>query len=125
MGKAVRKLGPNRYALDRSTVDSNIKNMSPLFTQIRATPQVEDGVPSGFLLTEIQPNSIFQQIGLQDGDLLKTVNGQPVGDPVKALGLLQSLQDQSQITLNVVRNGAPQQIYYNITGAAPSAAFDH
>jgi general secretion pathway protein C len=122
----IHKLGPNRYALDRSTVDSNIQNMAPLFTQIRATPQVQNGVTNGFLLTEIQPHSIFQQIGLQDGDLLQTVNGQPVGDPVKALGLLQSLQGQSQITLNVVRNGTPQQIYYNIQGGpVPAATFDH
>jgi general secretion pathway protein C len=105
-------------------VDNNIKNMAPLFSQIRATPKMQDGVADGFLLTEIQPNSIFQQIGLQDGDLLKSVNGQPVGDPVKALGLLQSLQGQSQITLNVVRKGTPKQIYYNILGA-PSAAYDH
>ena len=113
-GAGIRQLGPNRYMLDRATVDSNIKNMAPLFTEIRATPQLENGVADGFLLSEIQPNSIFQQIGLQDGDLLKAVNGQNVGDPAKALTLLQSLQGQSVITLNLVRNGVPQLVYYRI-----------
>ena len=114
IAKGIHQLAPNQYVLDRSTVDSNLKNLAPLFTQIRATPQIENGVANGFLLTEIQPNSIFQQIGLQDGDVLQSVNGQSVGDPAKAFGLLQSLQDQSVITLNVIRNGAAQQVSYSI-----------
>ena len=114
LGPGIHRLSANRYVLDRATVDRNLKNMAPLFTQIRATPQMANGVASGFLLTEIQPNSIFQQIGLQNGDMLKAINGESVGDPAKALTLLQSLQDQSIITLNVVRDGAPQLIYYRI-----------
>jgi len=113
-GRGIRRMGANRYMLDRSTVDSNLKNMAPLFTQIRATPQIENGAAHGFRLTEIQPNSIFQQIGLQDGDLLNAVNGQSVGDPAKALVMLQSLQTMPSITLDVVRNGAPTQLHYNI-----------
>jgi general secretion pathway protein C len=113
-GRGIRRMGTNRYMLDRSTVNSNLKNMAPLFTQIRATPQIENGVAHGFRLTEIQPDSIFQQIGLQNGDLLNAVNGQSVGDPAKALVMLQSLQTMPAITLDVVRNGAPTQLHYNI-----------
>jgi general secretion pathway protein C len=110
----VHKIAPNRYVLDRATVDSNLKNMAPLFMEIRATPQIQNGVANGFLLTEIQPNSIFQQLGLEDGDVLQTVNGQSVGDPAKAFALLQSLRDKSVITLNVIRNGAAHQVSYSI-----------
>ena len=112
--RGIRQLSANNYLLTRSTLDSNLKNMAPLFTQIRATPQMENGVANGFRLTEIQPDSIFQQIGLQDGDLLKSVNGQTVGDPAKAMMMLQSLQSQPSITINVVRNGTPTTLHYNI-----------
>jgi type II secretion system protein C len=114
LGPGVRKLAPNRYLLTRATVNSNLNNMSPLFTQIRAVPNIENGASNGFRLSEIQPNSIFQQIGLQNGDLLTSVNGQPVGNPAKAMALMQTLQSQSSITLNVVRNGAPTQLFYFI-----------
>ncbi len=112
--RGVRRITPNRYLLERSTVDSNLKNMEPLFTQIRAIPNLQNGHSNGFLLSEIQPGSIFQQIGLQDGDLLTAVNGQTVGDPAKAMALMQTLQSQSSITVNVTRNGAPTRLYYNI-----------
>lgn len=113
-GAGVHPLGTNRFLLDRAAVDDNLKNMAPLFTQIRATPNLVNGAASGYRLTEIQPNSIFQQIGLRDGDLLNAVNGQKVGDPAKAMTMLQGLQSQSSITLNVMRNGAPVQLFYNI-----------
>jgi general secretion pathway protein C len=75
---------------------------------------MQNGAMNGFLLSEIQPNSIFKQIGLRDGDLLNAVNGQPVNDPGKAMTMLQSLQNQPSITLNVVRNGVPTQLHYFI-----------
>lgn len=110
----VRRLAPNRYLLARSTVDADLQNPAPLFTQIRAIPSVQSGGPRGFRLSEIQPGSLFQQIGLQDGDLLTDVSGQPVGDPMKALAMLQTLRGRSSVTLQVIRNGSPVQLYYAI-----------
>jgi general secretion pathway protein C len=110
----VHKLSPNRYVLDRSTVNKNLQNMAQLFTEIRAIPNLQNGAAQGFRLSEIQPGSIFQQIGLTDGDILTAAGGEPVNDPVKAMSLLDSLRNRSAITLNVIRNGAPVQLYYNI-----------
>ena len=110
----IRKLAPNQYAIDRSTVNSNMQNMSQLFTQIRALPDLQNGASNGFRLSEIQPGSIFEQIGLQDGDVLTTVSGQQIGDPARAMQMLSTLQSKSNITLNVLRNGAPVQLSYTI-----------
>jgi general secretion pathway protein C len=111
----VRQIDPNRYVLDRSTLDSNLNNLPSLFTQMRAIPNLgPDGQSHGFKLSEIQPDSIFQQIGLRDGDILTGVGGQNVGDPAKAIQLLNSLRDQNSISLTVMRDGQPMQLQYNI-----------
>jgi general secretion pathway protein C len=110
----VRRLSSNRFVLARATLDNNMNNMAKLFTEIRATPNLENGSANGFRLSEIVPGSIFDQIGLRDGDILTGAEGQSVNDPMKALSLVQTLRDRSSITLNVVRNGAPMQIFYNI-----------
>jgi general secretion pathway protein C len=88
--------------------------MSQLFTQIRAVPNLHNGTSDGFRLSEIVPGSIFQQMGLQDGDVLTGVSGQPIGNPARAMQMLSTLQSRSNITLNVLRNGAPVQISYTI-----------
>ena len=72
-------------------VNSNMVNMAKLFTEIRAVPNLENGTSQGFRLSEIEPGSIFQNLGLQDGDVLTSVSGQPVGDPAKAIPSLCAL----------------------------------
>lgn len=110
----VHKLGPNRYAISRSTVNDNVSHMAQLFTEMRASPNFENGKSNGFMLSEIQPGSIFQQIGLHNGDVLTDVSGQPVSDPAKAMQLLSTLNQQSSITLTVIRNGTPINLSYSI-----------
>ncbi|HEY2663487.1 MAG TPA: type II secretion system protein N, partial [Candidatus Binataceae bacterium] len=51
----VHSMGQNRYQVDRSTVDSNLNNMSQLLTQMRAIPNIQNGKSNGFSLSEIQP----------------------------------------------------------------------
>ena len=78
----VRQIDPNHYVLARTTLDNNLSNMASLFTQVRAIPNLgANGQSNGFKLSEIQPDSIFQQIGLRDGDVLTDVSGQSVSDP--------------------------------------------
>ncbi len=110
----VHKLGPDRYAISRSTVNDNVNHMAQLFTEMRAVPNFENGKSNGFMLSEIQPGSIFQQIGLLNGDVLTDVSGHPVSDPAKAMQLLSTLDNQSSITLTVIRNGAPMRLSYSI-----------
>ncbi len=111
----VREINPNRYVLDRSTVNNNLNNLAALFTQVRAIPNLgPDGQSHGFRLSEIQPDSIFQQIGLRDGDVLTGVGGQSVGDPAQAMQLLAALRNQNSVSLTVMRSGQAVQLQYNI-----------
>ncbi len=111
----IRQVDSNRYVLARSTVDNSLNNMASLFTQVRAIPNLgPDGQSNGFKLSEIQPDSVFQQIGLRDGDILTDVGGQRVGDPSKAFQLLSSLRTQNSINLTVLRGGQPIQLQYSI-----------
>jgi general secretion pathway protein C len=111
----VHQIDPNSYVLDRTTLNNNLSNMAELFTQVRAIPNLgADGQSNGFKLSEIQPDSLFQQIGLRDGDVLTGVSGQSVSDPTKAMQLLSTLRNQSSISLSVIRGGQPVQLQYNI-----------
>lgn len=112
--KGIRKLAPNHYAITRSTVNDNVHHMAQLFTEMRATPNFKGGKSTGFRLSEIQPGSVFEEIGLRDGDVLTSVSGHPVSDPAKALQLLSTLDQQSSITLSVIRNGTPMRLSYTI-----------
>jgi general secretion pathway protein C len=113
-GNAVRRLGSNHYMLQRTDVNKHLENLAQLFTQIRAVPNMVGGHADGYVLSNIQPDSIFQQIGLHDGDILMSVNGQEVRDPTQAMQLFTQLRSAESLTLQVLREGAPVQMHYTI-----------
>jgi type II secretion system protein C len=110
----VHQLSPNRYLIGRATVDQNLSNMGSLFTQIRAVPNLQNGSSNGFRLSQIQPGSIFQQMGLEEGDILTGAQGQQINDPMRAMALLSALRNSPSISVSVIRNGSPMQLYYTI-----------
>jgi general secretion pathway protein C len=110
----VRRTGAGRFMVDRSTVDSNLQNLSQLFTQMRAIPNIEDGKTNGFRLSEIQQGSMFEQIGLRDGDIVTGIGGQELNDPAQALTLLNAMRQRQSIEVSILRGGRPMQLEYDI-----------
>src|SRR5262249_15494821 len=85
-------------------VDAALDNMNQLFTQIRAVPHFEGGKSTGFRLFAIRQNSIFDQIGLKNGDIIQSINGTDINDPSRALALFQELRNERQISVKMFRN---------------------
>jgi type II secretion system protein C len=110
----VHRLSSNHYLIGRATIDRDLSNMGYLFTQIRAVPNLQNGSSDGFRLSQIQPGSIFEQIGLEDGDIVTGAQGQTVNNPMQAMALFNSLRNSPSIALTLIRNGAPMQLYYTI-----------
>jgi general secretion pathway protein C len=111
---SIRPMGPNHFAIDRSTVNGNLQNMMSLFTQMRAVPDIENGASKGFKLSEIQPGSVFQQMGLQDGDVVTGIGGQPLTDPREAMQLLSSMRNEDSVGISIIRGGRTMQFTYDI-----------
>jgi type II secretion system protein C len=112
--EGVRRLASNRYFIERTTFDRNLSNMGSLLTQVRALPNVQNGLSNGFRLSQIQPGSIFQQIGLQNGDIVTAAQGQPVTDPTRTMVLVSALRNSPAISISLIRNGSPLQLHYSI-----------
>jgi len=110
----VQKVSDNEYNIDKSEVDSALDNMNQLFTQIRAVPHFDGGQSTGFRLFAIRQNSIFDQIGLRNGDIIESVNGSDINDPAKALALFGDMRNQRQICVKIQRNKDLETVCYNI-----------
>jgi len=48
-------------------------------------PYFENGVPSGFRFVSIRPGSIYRGIGIENGDIIRRVDGKVVDTPEKML----------------------------------------
>jgi len=110
----VEDLGDNRYKIPKSTIDHSLGNMNQLLTQIRAMPNIQNGRTNGFSLSEIEPGSVFDEMGLQEGDVLQSVNGQNVTDPSQAMQMMSALRNVGSINIVVMRDGHPTTLTYQI-----------
>ncbi len=113
-GGGIQATNENEFVVPRSEVDNALENMSQLFTQIRAVPHFEGGQSIGFRLFAIRRGSLFDKIGLKNGDIITSINGTPMNDPSRALALLQEFRDASSIDLDTIRNQQPTKIHYSI-----------
>lgn len=88
-----------------------------LMKQARIRPFFSDGKPDGLLLYGIRNDSVFQQIGLKNGDIVKSINGSDTLSAQDAVTLYQSLdaslEEISDIRFTVLRRGKIQDIVYD------------
>lgn len=106
--------GENRYGLKRDELKAALSHSAELFTQIHAIPNIQNGKGSGFTLQEIEPGSVFEDLGLEDGDQLTAIDGRQLENPAEAVGLLSTIQTRSAVDITVLRDGRPVELHYDI-----------
>ncbi len=110
----LKKLGPNKFEASRAEVAKTMQNPATLFTQMRALPHVQNGKTDGFSISEVVPGSVFEQIGMRNGDLVTSIDGQPVTNPMQAMTLMAALQTRQSIDLTVSRGGGPINLHLDL-----------
>ena len=113
-GGGVQRVSDGRYVVDQREIASSTENLSQVLTQARALPYVEQGKTVGFRISEIVPGSIYEKIGLVNGDVVQRVNAQDVDDPGKFFQLYQGLKDESRISIDLLRNGQRITLNYDV-----------
>jgi general secretion pathway protein C len=110
----IRRTAGNKFLIDRRELEQTVDNLNEVFTQARAVPFFQDGKTVGFRVFAIKPGSVFERIGLKNGDVIKRVNGVELTDPTKAITLFTELQNEGHIAVDLERNKQAQNFSYDI-----------
>lgn len=68
----------------------------------------------GLRVQSVKTGGLYQQLGLQGGDVLQMLNGQNIGNPDQAFSLFRAALDSGNIQLSLIRVGQVQQFNYRI-----------
>jgi general secretion pathway protein C len=108
------QVGSGSYVIDQRALNASLDNIGQAMTDARLLPSVKDGKVEGFRASEVKPQGIFGTVGIKNGDILLRVNDFAIDSPEKAIQSFASLKGQSRIKLDLVRDGQPTSLNYDI-----------
>ena len=111
-GKGVRKLSSTSYQIERGMLNRKLKNLAALGQQARVVPNYHRGRYSGFRMIGMGSSSLFRDIGFQNGDIVKVINGNRIDSPNKALALYEGLKNKARLTVQIERGGMLKTLRY-------------
>lgn len=82
-----------------------------------ASPYVQNGQFMGFRLRPGRDRQLFQQLGLNNGDVLTEINGTRLNNPAQGLAILQELMNARRIEARVLRNGTEIPLAFVLDGS--------
>ncbi|CAH2031542.1 type II secretion system protein GspC [Trichlorobacter ammonificans] len=106
--------GGSSGIIEQRALNAALDNIGQAMTDARLLPSVKDGKVEGFRLSEVKPQGVFAAIGLRNGDVLQKINDFPVDSPEKAIQSFMTLKGQTRIKLDLIRDGAPTSLSYEI-----------
>lgn len=100
---------------DLSSVKAEImNNPQALLKYITLSQERNDEGLVGYRIGPGSDNRLFQEAGLQEGDIAVSINGADLANPAEMNRIWQSLSDASEISLTVQRDGQLHDIYIGL-----------
>lgn len=114
LDKNISKVSDTKFTVQRSLVDNILQNQAEIMRSARIVPHEQNGQVVGVKLYGIRRSSLLGKLGLQNGDLLRTINGYDMSSPDSALEAYSRLRSASNLTVAVTRRGRAMSLEYDI-----------
>ncbi|MCP4692330.1 MAG: PDZ domain-containing protein, partial [Desulfobacterales bacterium] len=101
-------------SVSKTELDKQAGNLSQILRDMTIRPYIPDGKPEGVTLLNMKENSVFTQMGFQNGDIITGVNGERIESVSEALNFYKRLKSSSRVAVNVIRGGREETIDYVI-----------
>ncbi|MCB0317179.1 MAG: hypothetical protein KDD56_00375 [Bdellovibrionales bacterium] len=110
----VLSTGENEFIVDEAELNTALEDLPLLLTQARAVPYFRDGRAIGLRMFAIKSDSLYQKLGLRNGDILKTVNENSLANIQEAMKLFETLKQERSIHVELERNKQDLEFRYSI-----------
>ncbi len=103
----IRESGPGEFTLSRRAVIEHLQDFNELARDARVVPAFVDGRLAGFKVLWLRPDSLTAKLGVQAGDVIRAVNGQPLDTVQRVLELASRIDSAPAFELDLDRRGTP------------------
>ncbi len=102
------------YKISKGFVSQSVNNIAQIMSTVRVKPYFENGKPAGFHVSNIKSDSILTTMGFQEGDIIRSVNGQEIRTAEDVMRLYNTLKDSNFFGIGLVRDGRPKTLNFKV-----------
>jgi general secretion pathway protein C len=98
--------------VSRAEISEALTDMGSMLRQAQVRPYFKGGAPNGFMITNIQPGSLYQKMGISNGDILQGVDGRRIQTAEDVMSFLNTMKSASGMAVSLQRGDKPQTLNY-------------
>lgn len=101
-------------SISRETVNQLLMDPLEEMKKFRLRPKFDGDTAAGIEVQWLDDKSILTSLGVKAGDVVQTVNGVPIRNMGDVVNVINSLMSGNTFDVQVVREGKPEMLNYNI-----------
>ena len=110
----VQSLGNGEYIVDQKAIQYALDNPAQIMMDAKFIPNMIKGKQEGFVLRRVRKGGIYDNLGMQNGDILLRINDYSISDPEKAFQAFTALGGMDKIQLDIIRDKNRMVMNYQI-----------
>ena len=111
---AIISISADQVTVSRKGLFNQARNILNVLPELKFKPYYEANKVSGLMIEGIAQDSIIAAAGIQNKDVVRTVNNQKIDTYQKALQVLSKARNQSEINVDLLREGKVKSLRYRV-----------
>lgn len=109
----IQQIG-NKTVVKKDLLEEYTKNSDKIWRDISLKENLTNGKIDGFKIDKIKRGSNFEKLGLQSGDILKSVNNVELKSYDEAMNIYKKVGNMSALNMKIIRGNEIMEIGYEI-----------
>jgi len=114
LNAGITQVSDTKYTVARTLLDKVLGAQSELMRAARVIPFEENGKTVGVKVYGIRRAALLGKLGIQNGDVLRTINGFDLSSPDSALEAYTKLREMDAFSIAMIRRGQPRTMEYQV-----------
>lgn len=108
------KVNDDLVKIKRDFLNTYVTNVEKVWNNIAIKEIKKAGKIDGFKINKIAKNSVFEKIGLKQGDIIKAVNNNVLGSYADAFKVYNNINNTKYLNIEILRNNEMMELNYEI-----------
>ncbi|MBL7666184.1 MAG: PDZ domain-containing protein [Bacteriovoracaceae bacterium] len=105
----------NSFDISKKFIGEKMKDLSTILTQAKAIQLRNPDGTLAFKITEIVPDSVYTNLGIQNEDIITGIDGKSISDLNEVMTKFGRINELEQLTIDVQRDGTKVTLDYKFS----------